>query len=38
MPSRGWFDEFSDQPAEAEETPEFGPTGLPTEIPYRYKR
>jgi hypothetical protein len=35
---RGWFDEFTDQPAEPEENQDFGPTGTPTEIPYRYKR
>jgi hypothetical protein len=38
MPDRGWFDEFTDQPAEPEGEQEFGPTGQPTEIPYRYKR
>lgn len=38
MPSRGWFDEIGEQPADPEEPQEFGPTGLPTEIPYRYKR
>jgi hypothetical protein len=38
---RGWFDEFTDQQAKPEETEEpqdFGPTGQPTEIPYRFKR
>ncbi|MEV6642446.1 hypothetical protein [Amycolatopsis sp. NPDC051371] len=38
---RGWFDEFTDQPAapeNGEENQDFGPTGQPTEIPYRYKR
>ncbi|MEV7091226.1 hypothetical protein AB0M80_00140 [Amycolatopsis sp. NPDC051045] len=35
---RGWFDEFPEQPAETEEPQDFGPTGQPTEIPYRFKR
>ena len=38
---RGWFDEFNDQPQDPqdpEEPQDFGPTGQPTEIPYRYKR
>lgn len=34
---RGWFDEFA-EPKEPEEPQDFGPTGQPTEIPYRYKR
>ncbi|WP_431875128.1 hypothetical protein [Amycolatopsis sacchari] len=28
---RGWFDEYADEPAQ------FGPTGQPTELPYRYR-
>lgn len=29
---RGWFDEYPDA-----EPPQFGPTGQPTELPYRYR-
>lgn len=32
---RGWFDELPEQQEEAQD---FGPTGQPTEIPYKYKR
>jgi hypothetical protein len=35
--ARGWFDEFTEN-KEPEEPQDFGPTGQPTEIPYRYKR
>jgi hypothetical protein len=40
---RGWFDQLAEGPRppesdEAEDVPEFGPTGEPTEIPYRYRR
>ncbi|TVS99573.1 hypothetical protein FNH07_34225, partial [Amycolatopsis bartoniae] len=30
---RGWFDEYP----EDGEQPRFGPTGQPTELPYRYR-
>ncbi|MDT8909330.1 hypothetical protein [Amycolatopsis sp. PS_44_ISF1] len=33
--SRGWFDEFENR---EENSGEFGPTGEPTEIPYRYRK
>ena len=34
--ARGWFDEFTD--AADEQDADFGPTGQPTEIPYRFKK
>ncbi|WP_158885519.1 hypothetical protein [Amycolatopsis anabasis] len=35
---RGWFDDFTDQePEKPAENGGFGPTGEPTEIPYRYR-
>jgi hypothetical protein len=42
-PDRGWFDERagqaeSDQTEKPHQGAEFGPTGDPTEIPYRYRR
>lgn len=42
-PTQGWFDELPAQPEEqqakcAGESADFGPTGEPTEIPYRYHR
>ncbi|ANN22252.1 hypothetical protein SD37_35280 [Amycolatopsis orientalis] len=40
---RGWFDELAENPPESSkldppEGGEFGPTGEPTEIPYRYRK
>jgi hypothetical protein len=34
--SRGWFDEFENR--EDNGGGEFGPTGEPTEIPYKYRK